>query len=299
MRESELLQHIYLRSADLAGTGGIVLGPGDDTAVVLLDGRTLVTVDQLVADRHYDAQSTTVDQIARKAMARSVSDIAAMGGVPTCALAAACLPDGFDAGDELFDRMAHWARELGCPLVGGDIAIRQGPMVLSVTILGRAHQKRGPVMRSQARVGDEIWVTGALGGSLESGRHLTFDPRLHEAHWLCDMLGDDLGAMIDLSDGLGRDCDRVASASNVRIELEARAIPMHEDVTDWMQATGEGEDYELLFTIRPGATLPDRCLHTQTPLHRIGAIVDGDGCVMRLDDDSVVDVSELGWDHGS
>lgn len=297
MRESELLAHIAARSADLSGRGVVVVGPGDDAAVLRLEGQTLVTVDHLVAGRHFDPQTTSIDQIARKAIARSVSDIAAMGGLPTSGLATGCLPEGFRHGNELFDRMAHWARSYGCPLVGGDIATSDGPLVLTVVVMGQAHATRGPVLRSEARAGDAVYVTGRIGGSLISGRHLSFQPRIAEARWLADRLGAALGAMIDLSDGLGRDGGRIAHASGVRIELRATDIPLHGDAGGWAAAAGEGEDYELLFTAPEGSVLPRTVPETGVELTRIGRVAAGAGCVIVDESGAETDACELGWDH--
>ena len=298
MHESELLAHIEQRSRDLAGRGAIVVGPGDDAAVLNLRGLTLVTVDHLVEGRHFEPRTTTIEQLARKAVARSVSDIAAMGGRPTAALATGCLPFGYEQGDELFDRMAYWARHWGCPLVGGDIAMSDGPLVLTVTVIGTAHGSRGPVLRSTARAGDVVYVTGALGGSLASGRHLSFEPRVEEAAWVCDALGAGLHAMIDLSDGLGRDAARVARASNVRIRLEAASIPLHSGVADWRTGAADGEDYELLFMADPAVSVADRCSQSGTAITRIGTVSAGGGGVLVSLADGEVSVDELGWEHG-
>jgi len=297
MRESELLALIELRSQDLPAP--VLVGPGDDAAVLLFGAaQVLVTVDQLVEGRHYDPESATLDQIARKAMARGVSDIAAMGGRPACAFAAASLRAGFTEADELFERMSFWANTWSCPLAGGDIAVVDGPTVLSVTVLGSPHPGRGAVLRRTARPGDRLMVTGRLGGSLESGRHLAFDPRLQEAAWLCDELGDRLGAMIDLSDGLGLDAARIAKASGVRIEIDAESLPLHDEMRgDWKSAISAGEDYELCFTVAgdpPAGAAPN-----ETPVAAIGRVLEGEGCFVRTGAGELIDVSHLGWDHHS
>ncbi len=296
MRESELLEHIYRRSTGIRASGGwrVAVGPGDDAAVLRSPaGDTLlVTIDQLIEGRHYEP-GTAIDLIARKAVARSVSDIAAMGGTPSWATATAALPPGFTRADELFDRMAHWVGAWGCPLVGGDIATHHSPkhpLTLTVTVAGGP--VREPVLRSGARVGDGVYVTGLLGGSLASGRHLSFEPRVPEAAGLVGALGDRLHAMIDLSDGLGRDAGRMASVSGVRIEIDAASLPMLAGVPGWKDAMGDGEDYELCFCsvgAVPAAV-------GGTPITRVGAVVAGSGCVVRTDD-GPIDVSTLGWDH--
>lgn len=305
--ESELLAHIAERSRGIvsgSGRGTVVIGPGDDCAVLALPGLTLATVDHLVEGRHYET-GTALDLIARKAVARSVSDIAAMGGEPRCGLATGCLREDFAAvpggGDELFDRMAHWAEHFGCPLAGGDIAYtapaREGGVnVLTVTVLGAAHPVRGPVERRTAREGDLVCVTGSFGGSFRSGRHLTFEPRVREARELCDLLGVRLTAMIDVSDGLGRDAARVAAASRVRIEIDGWKVPRARGVGGWVRAVSDGEDYELLFTVEPGATLPRGVAGTEVTV--IGRVTRGAGCVVMDESGAAHDASRMGWDHG-
>jgi thiamine-monophosphate kinase len=301
MRERELLRHIYERSADLAGEGVIRVGPGDDCAVIRdsAGASLLLTVDQLVAGRHFDPERTPIDLVARKAIARSVSDIAAMAGTPICALATGAIPDCYAHADELFDRMATLARAFGCPLIGGDIAGADGPMVLTCTIVGVCRTTRGPVLRADARPGDLVCVTGRLGGSLESGRHLTFEPRVAEAVALSESLADRLGAMMDLSDGLGIDASRLAAASGVRLEIEAGRVPRHEGVADWRRAASDGEDYELLFTVRDRAGVERLELPRGTPLSVIGRVTEGAGCVIIDERGHEHDGADLGWDHGA
>jgi thiamine-monophosphate kinase len=344
MRESDLLSHIYKRTEDLrAAFPQVIEGPGDDCAVIRTPSgdQMLLTVDHLVEGRHFEALDLVnkrwmLDLIARKAVARSISDIAAMGGSPTAALATACLPPGFpqDAANELFDAMDRWAKHWSCPLVGGDIAVtspeKPGPLVLTVTATGLPHPTRGPVRRSGARAyrqphsfpGDAIWVTGRLGGSLRLRRHLTFEPRLGVAKWLCDTHPQSpewpiLSAMIDLSDGLGRDAARVGDASKKRLVIDAALIPLNDGVTDWRQAVSDGEDYELLFTLDADGTLPPECPETGTKFTRIGYVwpvgpgigetpeprregndaLHWSGCVIRTPEGRLLNGREMGWDH--
>lgn len=298
MRESELLAHIYQRSAGMAA-GPVVVGPGDDCAVVELQGKVLLTVDHLIEGRHFSSgmQSTSPDQVARKAVARSISDIAAMGGTPVCALAAASLPPACKNANDLFDAVHRWAAHWHCPVVGGDIAISEGPLVLSITAVGTAHRTRGPVLRSAAQPGDHVYVTGRLGGSFASGRHLSFEPRLEEARWLCDLLGDDLHAMMDLSDGLGRDSGRLALASGVAVELDADRIPLHSEVSSWKQGVTEGEDYELLFCVAPHRAFPAVITNRRTQVHRVGTVAKGSRSWVLLPEGDRIEVSDMGWDH--
>lgn len=295
MRERELLQRIAHRSADLThACPHVLVGPGDDAAVLAPNPDPLVvTIDHTVQHRHYD-DHLPLELVARKAIVRSVSDIAAMAATPAWALATALLPAGYPHADELFDHMARWARHFQCPLVGGDIASlpgdMPGPIVLTVTVAGYA---RNPILRSTAREGDLAYVTGTLGGSLTNQRHARANPRIEEAKQLAGRIH----AMIDLSDGLGVDAARVAHASNVRIELDANAIPIHTDAKGLHAALAEGEDYELLFTAPPNANIPSQI--NGTPITRVGRVVAGaPAAIVILPDGSTLDASDQGFEHG-
>ncbi|MBS0191970.1 MAG: thiamine-phosphate kinase [Planctomycetes bacterium] len=303
MREEELLAMMTARSRDLpARFGQVLTGPGDDCAVVQIgEQRLLLTVDQVIEGRHF-RRNTSLDLVARKAAARSISDIAAMAGSPVCMVATAALKPGMDQAeaDALYMALKEWAEHWECPLVGGDtatLASANDPLMLTVTAIGRVHPVRGAVLRSGAREGDGIYVTGSLGGSFEQetglGRHLTFEPRLKEAAWLASTLGDGLHAMMDLSDGLGRDADRMARASGVRMEMDASAIPKNPGVRDWKRAAGDGEDYELLFAA--AGNVPART-ESGVAIAKIGVVVRGEGCVIA-EDGKLMDAGGLGWEH--
>ncbi len=319
MRESELLAHIQSRSADLAGLvgpfGEILVGPGDDCAVIRQpDGALLVIgVDQLVEGRHFeplaaaDAKSASepesaIDLIARKAIARVVSDIAAMGARPSWALATGLLPGGFASADALFDAMARWAKHFGCPLIGGDIAAgpESMPLSLTVTAAGRMDGGTEPLLRSGAKPGDELWLTGPIGASFETGWHLRFEPRIEAG--LAAATEPRVHSAIDISDGLGRDAARVGVASGVVLEIEAARLPINHRCKDWREAAGAGEDYELLLAIAPAPTAdpplkldppllgPIGRVRTCRPDEKPGAtIVDAYG--------TEHDAGALGWDH--
>jgi thiamine-monophosphate kinase len=187
-----------------------------------------------------------------------------------------------------------------CALIGGDIAFhaRAGdPLTCSVTVLAEpiddAHPPRA---RSGARAGDDVYVTGRLGGSLASGRHLSFEPRIAEAIALARALGDRLHAMIDISDGLGRDLGHIAAMSNLAIEIDRDALPCN-DGCDWRAAIADGEDYELAFT----ATGPMPPLVKGLPIARIGhAMHAKTASVWLLDPNGHrLDISRAGWEHES
>jgi thiamine-monophosphate kinase len=321
MTESDLLAHIFQLAGGInAGAGDVLVGPGDDCAVVRTPSgdSLLLTVDQVVEGRHFDP-GTPIDLIARKAIARSISDIAAMGGEPAWGLATGLLPDGFEHGKELSEALHRWGRHWRCPIVGGDIAFGPGPLAITVTVVGRmvakpATERRSdgateggaspePLLRSGARVGDELWLTGQVGGSLESGWHLRFEPRLEAG--LAAARSGRVHAMIDLSDGLGRDAARVGVASGVRLVIEAAKLPISHHCPDWAHAVREGEDYELLMAIHPRhPEIAEPPLTLAPPL--LGPIGVVRACEAgELPGATIIDpyarphdAAGLGWDHG-
>ncbi len=301
MRESALHQHIYRQNDQLSDL--VRIPPGDDMGAISVDAALLLAaVDQVVDGVHVNVAATPLDRIGWKAMARCVSDVAAMAARPVASLVAAVLPPDFteSRATELFDAMRAHAATLGAPLIGGDIAVHRhdGPLTLSVTVLATPGPTP-PVQRGGVRAGDAIYVTGQVGGSYDrtsgGGRHLSFTPRVAEALALAETLGDDLHAMIDLSDGLARDAKRLADAADVRIELDITRLPLS-DGCDWKAGVGDGEDYELCFAVPMDASPPT----LDTPITRIGRadagppgldFVDAGG--ERVADDT----SDWGWDH--
>ena len=295
----------------------VTVGPGDDCAVLAPAAHalpTLLKVDQVVEGRHFTRQ-TPLPLVARKALARAVSDIAAMAGTPVAALVSAVVPAWMHTDDVrvLVEALHDAGRLFACPIVGGDTAWadKRAPLVLSVTVLGEPATPRGVVLRSTARVGDFVYLTGSVGGSFEpapstefafpgGGRHLTFPPRVAEARELATLLGAALTAMMDTSDGLGLDANRLARASGVRMDIDAGAIPLTRPGEEIARALAEGEDYELLFTVAPGATVP-ALLATGTRATRIGTVAawsEGDHLVvLRGADGTTKDISGLGFEH--
>lgn len=307
MREFDLLQHVYAANVQLADSGRhVVIPPGDDMAMVELAGnRVLAAVDQLVAGRHFNIEQTPLHLVGRKAVTRSLSDIAAMAAQPVATLAAVTLPPDFgeDRAHALFDAMRETAAQYMCPLIGGDIAFhtdRSHPLVCAVTVFAEP-TAYPPITRAGAQPGDAVYVTGALGGSVEQdgmGRHLTFEPRINEALELASILKDDLHAMIDISDGLGRDAMHIAEQSHVAIELDAERIPAAPGL-DWRRVVSDGEDYELCFTLSKTAALPERIgAIAVTRIGHIAALAPGESPRCGVTDGGeLIDVSELGWQH--
>lgn len=231
---------------------GVVRGIGDDCAV--FEGPPmwyhLLTCDVLVDGVHFRRGKATPEAIGWKALACSVSDIAAMGGIPQYAVVALGVPKGLAVAplERLYRGMQRMAGACGVSIVGGD-TVRAPRLLLSVTLLGRVERTR-LVLRSSARERDQLFVTGALGGAVASGRHLTFTPRWQEARALTERFP--IHAMMDLSDGLSSDLPHLTTASRVGALLEAAAIPRQRGAT-LRAALNDGEDFELLFTAPPSA----------------------------------------------
>ncbi len=286
----------------------VLIPPGDDMALVEMPSRrVLAAVDQVVVGVHVTA-ATPVALIARKAVARNMSDVAAMGGIPFAILACATLPRGMseESAVQLLESLRNCAVEFGAPLIGGDTTIHTdpaAPLVLSVTVLAVPRADGRVVQRGGARVGDFLLTSGSLGGSFGAdglGRHLTFAPRLREAHALIDALGEHVHAMMDLSDGLGVDCARMMDASSasggraLQAQLIADQIPCSSGVT-LHHALTDGEDYELLAAVDSRAQVPLGF----TVIGRVTAREAGDTrAVILCTGDGVEDASHSGWTHG-
>ena len=304
MRESQVIAEVVARNPTLATAGGatVLVPPGDDMALVELRGRrVLVAADQVIEGRHW-APGTPLRLVARKALARNVSDIAAMAGVPSCAVATVALPPDMPDGEvrALAAGLHDAGLEFRCPLVGGDTGTHSGagaPLVLSVSVLAEPGPTGRVVTRSGARPGDLLCVTGTLGASAgfgPGGHHLTFTPRIAEALALVDALGDRLRAMIDLSDGLAADAGHLASAAGCSALIEAGRLPVEPGI-GWREAVGLGEDYELAFAC--DGPPPDAVCGT--PVRVVGRFEAGRAGQVSVDADGMRhDVSGLGWEHG-
>ncbi len=236
-----------------------VIGVGDDAAV-LGDGETLVTVDMLTEGVDFLLAEVDPLRIGRKAMAVNLSDIAAMAGLPTFAFVSVALPrnGAADLARALLEGMLPLAEKYGVTLAGGDTNTWDGPLVISVTLMGRATWS-GPLLRSTAQPGDKIIVTGTLGGSI-LGHHFDFEPRIREAQHLHQWYK--LHAAMDISDGLSLDLSRMADASHCGAVLDLASIPIspaaHELVsqrndgkTPLDHALSDGEDFELILAVPP------------------------------------------------
>jgi thiamine-monophosphate kinase len=299
MREFDLLQHVFSHNAALPE--GVTIPPGDDMGAVRIGGQiVLMAVDQVADGVHVDVANTPLAKIGRKAITRNLSDVAAMAAKPVGAVVAATLPRDFGEAraNELFDAMRTTGAAYGCPLVGGDISIWDAPLLLSVTVFAEPDGIES-ITRRGARAGDVVFVTGSLGGSL-LGHHLDFEPRIALARDLAANRDTRPHCMIDLSDGLARDLGHLCH--DVNAVIDAATLPLRNVAgVDALAALGDGEDYELCFTIDQ-----QRAAHLPGELHgaaitRVGSIVprgaDGPRVVVRWPNGREIDAADLGWEH--
>jgi thiamine-monophosphate kinase len=235
----------------------VVVGPGDDCAVLAPSSAPLlVKTDMLMEGAHFSLGEVEPRRIGRKAMGVNLSDIAAMGGRPVAAVVSVALPR-HGAGrlaEELYAGLRDQADAFETAIVGGDTNTWDGGLVVSVALLGEAGPQ-GPILRSGARPGDWLMVTGPLGGSLR-GKHLDFTPRIHEALALQQHCR--LHAMLDISDGLAADVNHICEESGCgavlvaeRIPISAAARPPADGKTPLQHALADGEDFELAFAVAP------------------------------------------------
>jgi thiamine-monophosphate kinase len=287
----------------LARSEGVVKGIGDDCAVLSSgsDSVLLVTTDTLVEGSHFTIANTAPEGLGYKLLAVSLSDIAAMGGTPRDAVLAVSAPGTFDAGylERVFDGLFACGRRFGVNIVGGDTTEIVGPLVFSLTLMGRSAADK-VVYRSGARPGDRVYVSGTLGDagaglrisedfdgvSSEDRQHLL--RRFHRPEPRVDLgkrLADSgmVSAMIDLSDGPASDLGHIAKASQVDLVIDFASIPISDALASFCEsskispvewALTAGEDYELALT--GGHEIEDKFM-LKNDLHCIGEVVDGEG----------------------
>lgn len=303
-----------------------LVGAGDDAAVLELAGcRVVLAVDALVEGRHFRRDLSSMADVGWKAVAANVSDLAAMGPVrPRAALVALLRPPELPAEDveALYDGMAEAAAEWGLDLVGGDTC-GAGELSVSVTVLGELEGE--PVWRSGARPGDRVVVVGALGRAAaalaEVAAGVDPDPVLLGAHRRPRALleaarvlaGHGATALIDVSDGLGRDLGHVCRASGVKARVVWSALPATARAPAAAARAGSdpvalvcggGEDYALLATLPAGQAelaVAEAARLEGVPAAVVGEVVESDtsGPVVGLilDNGTVRDIGALGWDH--
>ncbi len=300
MKEASFIE--YIRSRSVFDPGVVPVGPGDDMAVVRWGGQDLlVAADQVLDGVHFRLAEHGAKAAGRKAMARNLSDVAAMACRPLAAVATVALPHGFAEADarEMYAGLRELGDQFSCPLVGGDVGTWDGSLAISLSILATPGPG-GVVLRRGARVGDAICVTGSFGAAWQTSRHLTFTPRVAEGLVLAQY---GLHSMIDVSDGLSIDLGHVCEASGVGADIQAASVPIHPGALDRPDtlgaALGDGEDYELLFTLPPAQAerlLADKPLGSVS-VTRIGTIVTGAARTLVLADGRRQELPARGWQH--
>ncbi len=286
----------------------VLVGPGDDCAVLAPQSRAmLITTDMLMDSTDFVLAEIGPRRAGRKAMAANLSDVAAMAGVPLFAVVSVALPRtttlplAFSSlASELYLGLREMADTFGVALVGGDTNSWDGKLVVSVTLVGAA-TVRGPVKRSGAAPGDWLFVTGPLGGSI-LGHHHDFTPRVRESLALHAAVS--LRAMLDISDGLAADLNHICEESKCGAVLHANAIPISDAARELARtsgklplehALGDGEDFELLFAVSP---LDGAKLLREPPvpgLTKIGECVESG---LWLEDGGVrTPLAPMGWVH--
>jgi thiamine-monophosphate kinase len=285
------------------------VGPGDDCAIV---GELALSVDASVENVHFRRAWLSPDEIGWRAVAAALSDLAAVAAEPVGVLVSIIRPrdDRSDYAESVMHGAIEAAEANGAVMLGGDTTAGAA-LTLDVVAVGRTLQ---PVLRSGAKVGDEVWVTGRLGGAAAAvsawlaegnpaaaarARYARPRPRIREALWLRERI--ELNAMIDLSDGLLGDVAHLASASECRIIVDTASVPIDEEAgATYAQAVSGGEDYELCFTTSAGQVKNMKAAFEQAfnvALTRVGSVQQGSGLAQRAPDGSVTDVEGRGYQH--
>jgi thiamine-monophosphate kinase len=332
--EFEIIANIRKAAESLQSSGMVSLGIGDDCCLLVQNPEEEIaaSTDTVVEGTHFRFSYFSHYQAGAKAMAAALSDLAAMAASPAAALATVVMPYGKGAAEveELALGLIETGAKFGCPLSGGDLTSGNGPMVITVTVLGTV-TKGGAVLRSGAEAGDEIWVTGRPGDAaavltfLEAGAEATQaklpepsqelrnkclqpSPRLKEALLLAGI--GPPSSMIDISDGLAADLGHLLESSSVGARLFSESFPVSDYSRSMAESRGKssehfflygGEDYELCLTAPPGllsGALDPLKETSGCLLSRIGVITGESGkLVLERPGGGLEEIEKKGYDH--
>src|SRR5882762_8761472 len=319
--EKTLIAHIRRMALQRGARGGnraLLIGIGDDCAVLRLppEHEMLVTTDFSLEGVHFRRDWHPPESVGHRCLARGLSDIAAMGGLPTAVFLSLALPE--EVPQRWVERFARGlltlAQQYGATLAGGDTAKSPHGVLADIVVIGTVPRGEA-VRRAGARPGDRIYVSGELGGSAAALARMrekpkgTLRPRDYPGHFLPQPrieLGRALrekglvSAMIDISDGLSTDLAHICEESGVGAEVEAEAIPRASvgkppHKADLQVALHGGEDYELLFTAPSGKRIPSRI--AGVPITRIGNIVRRRKILLMRRGGTRCELRPEGWEH--
>ena len=303
------------QSSSRRGNSSVLTGIGDDCAVLRTDSKSevLVTTDFTLEGIHFRREWHPPETVGHRCLARGLSDIAAMGGMPVAAFLSLALPSdlpqswvrGFLRG------MTKLGARYGVTLAGGDTAQSPDGVLADIIVVGTVPRGKA-ILRSGARLGDRVFVTGELGGSATAVRQMErakANPRDYRRHFYPEPrieVGRILRekklatAMIDMSDGLSTDLSHICEESGVGAEIDAAAIPRArvgkpEREVDLDFALHGGEDYELLFTARAGVTIPTQI--AGVTLTEIGRITRKKTMTLRSPEGQPRRLKARGWEH--
>ena len=302
MRGVELEFVEWLRRRSSGGGGAVRLGIGDDMAIIERPGGViLIASDMLLDGVHFDTARHTLAEIGHKAAACCLSDCAAMAVRPIAMTVSVAHPRtwSLEQAKELATGVEVVARAYDAPVVGGDTTSWEQGLVIDIGVLAEPFPGIEPVRRDGACVGDRLFVTGPLGGSL-LGKHMRFGPRISAAREIASSVGERLHAMIDVTDGLALDLHRVCVASGVGAVLDegllsrvispdAQAASTKDGRSPLTHVLEDGEDFELLLAIE--GDVPD-----SLPLMPIGEVTK-EGLFIRRVDGSMEPLSPRGYVH--
>jgi thiamine-monophosphate kinase len=322
--ELDLIRHIRVRAGQAFGRA-LRLGIGDDCALLRPRGgeELAITTDLSIAGRHFRLDWHPPQSIGHRALARGLSDLAAMGARPIAAFLSLGLPHELTTAagrraawvDSFLEGLLQLAEAHKTPIAGGDLS--ESPIPIADIVLIGAVPRGKALLRSTARPGHLLYVTGALGGAAaalvklaelqprrvakkleaELGPHLYPQPRIAQGLWL--VRRDAASAAIDISDGLSTDLAHLCEESHVGAEVDAALLPIHPAAT-LAQALNGGEDYELLFTAAANTRIPRKI--AGVPITRIGRIVPlrrNRPAIMLLTQQGPQPLNPQGWQHFS